>query len=258
MRNRILVLLFFFGLITSAAAQSGVTASTPPAAPSAAAQSSSDTTAEPKPSFPRYNFSFGGGIAIGRDDTASFVGNSPVVFVGVGRNLTKMFGVDAEYMYYNLNFKGSVQREQGLPDQSGHMQSFSLDGIVNVPKHIRSLGAYGILGVGFYDRHVGLAHAQYLPNGSPCYPAWTWFDMSCVYNPAISGYAIDALPALGEYMSSESKIAGGFNYGGGITYKPGWLSPLGRAKIFVEWRYHRAYQSDSKTIGMPITVGLRW
>jgi len=33
---------------------------------------------------------------------------------------------------------------------------------------------------------------------------------------------------------------------------------LDHAKLFLEWRYHRAYQSDSKTVVMPVTVGLRW
>ncbi len=56
-------------------------------------------------------------------------------------------------------------------------------------------------------------------------------------------------------MSSNSKVAGGFNYGGGLTYR---LNHLHNAKLYLEWRYHRAYQSDGKTIVMPVTVGFRW
>ena len=56
-------------------------------------------------------------------------------------------------------------------------------------------------------------------------------------------------------MGSNSKVAGGFNYGGGISHP---LNHLHDANIFLEWRYHRAYQSDGMTIVMPITVGLRW
>jgi hypothetical protein len=48
-------------------------------------------------------------------------------------NFSRLFGVDAEYMYYGLGLKPSVMNCQGLPDASGHMQSISLDGIVTVP-----------------------------------------------------------------------------------------------------------------------------
>jgi len=56
-------------------------------------------------------------------------------------------------------------------------------------------------------------------------------------------------------MSSNTKDAGGFNFGGGINYR---LNHLHDSRVYLEYRYHRAYQSDGKTIVMPITVGLRW
>ncbi len=77
-------------------------------------------------------------------------------------NLNRLFSVDAEYMYYNLGFKDTVKNEQGLMGQKGHMQSISLDGIVNVPKHIGKFGAYGIFGIGFYDRTVSVPR-HFLP-----------------------------------------------------------------------------------------------
>jgi hypothetical protein len=56
-------------------------------------------------------------------------------------------------------------------------------------------------------------------------------------------------------MSSNTKDAGGFNFGGGLNYR---LNRLHDSRVYLEYRYHRAYQSDGKTIVMPITVGLRW
>jgi hypothetical protein len=232
--NRILTLVIFgalisCGLIASASAQSG---------------------------FNRLNFTAGGGPGIGKDDVAAYVGNSPQATLGAGWNFNRMFGVDAEYMYYALGFRPGVIKYQALPGQSGHMNSISLNGIVTVPKHFYKAGAYGIAGIGFYDRSVKLARAQFLPNGYPMQPAWRWWDLNWVDNG--SGAVIEqptSGPPFGETMSSNSKIAGGFNFGGGITYP---LSHLNRTKVFVEFRYHRAYQSDGKTIVMPITVGLRW
>jgi len=217
LRNRILLFFSFCGLVASASAQSN---------------------------FNRFTYNAGGGLGIGRDDVAAFVGNSPQFTVGGGMNFTRMFGADAEYMYYDLGFRPSVKQEPGLANQSGHMQSISLDGIVNAPRHFGKLGAYGIFGIGFYDRSVSVPR-QYLGPSTVYEPAYKWWDL----NRDIFGNIIP------QYMSSNSKVAGGFNYGGGVTYR---LNHIHNAKLYIEWRYHRAYQSDGKTIVMPITIGLRW
>jgi hypothetical protein len=162
-------------------------------------------------------------------------------------NFSRLFGVDAEYMYYNLDFRPGVKLGQSLPNQSGQMQSVSLDGIVTVPRHYGKLGAYGIFGVGFYRRSVSVP-SRFLQAGTQYQPAWRWWDLTWVNN--IPGGQLNA-----QTMSSNTKDAGGFNYGGGVTYR---LKHLHDSKLYVEYRYHRAYQSDGKTIVMPVTVGLRW
>ena len=217
MSNRILLGLVICGLIASASAQSD---------------------------FNRFNFNVGGGLGIGRSYVSAFVGNSYHGVAGGGINFSRMFGVDAEYMYYNLALRPSVIANQSLPGAGGHLQSITVNGIVNVPRHFNKWGAYGILGVGFYQRSVS-ARSQLLTPGTICQDAWVrWWDISCT-NGAIQSP---------QTMSSRTKDAGGFNAGGGITY------PLTRlhSKFYLEGRYHRAYQSDGKTIVIPITFGLRW
>ena len=216
--NRVLILLVLCGIAVSASAQSD---------------------------FSRYNFTAGGGLGIGRGEVAAFVGNSGHAVLGGGMNFNKMFGVDAEYMFYNLSFRPSVIQGQNLNGASGHMQSISLDGIVNVPYHRGKLGAYGILGVGFYRRSVSANNVP-LTTQTVCQQAWTrWWDVNC----------FNGKPQTDQTLSSFSKDAGGFNFGGGVTYRVDYLD---RAKLFLEFRYHRAYHSDGQTIVMPITVGLRW
>jgi len=218
LRNRILFLLAFCGFIASASAQTN---------------------------FNRFNFTAGGGLGIGRGDVASFVGNSYFAVAGGGMNFSRMFGVDAEYMYYNLGFRPSVTNgPANLGHQSGNMQSVSLDGVVTVPRHFGKLGLYGIFGVGFYRRSVS-ADRQFLPAGVHYQPAWRWWDVKLDVNGVI----------IPQYISSNSKDAGGFNYGGGVTYR---LNHLHNSKLYIEYRYHRAYHSDGQTIVVPITVGLRW
>jgi hypothetical protein len=202
-------------------------------------------SASAQTSFDRFTYSAGGGLGIGKHDVASYVGNSVFVVAGGGMNFTRMFGADVEYMYYDLGFRPSVQSGQSLVDQSGNLQSISVDGIVNVPRHIRKLNAYGIFGLGFYRRSVSVP-ARTLGAGTLYEPAWRWWDVQRdIFNN----------PIPGQIMSSNSKDAGGFNYGGGITYP---LNYFHNSKLFLEFRYHRAYQSDGQTIIMPITIGLRW
>jgi Outer membrane protein beta-barrel domain len=220
LRNRILLVFVYCGLIVSASAQSN---------------------------FNRFSFTAGGGLGIGRGDVASYVGNSNFGVVGGGVNFSRMFGVDAEYMYYGLGFRPGVIQSQHLADQSGRMQSVSLDGIINVPRHFGKLGAYGIFGLGFYRRSVSVPR-RFLPAGAQYESAWRWWDLTWANN--IPGGSLTP-----QYMSSNSKDAGGFNYGGGLTYR---LNHLHNAKIYAELRYHRAYHSDGQTIVAPIAVGLRW
>jgi len=226
--NRILLLVFFCGLVASASAQLN---------------------------FDHLTFNAGGGLGLGRDTVSALVGNSAQVEAGAGIKLNRLFSVDAEYMYYNLGFKQTLKdNDQLLAGQKGHMQSISLDGIVNVPKHIGKFGAYGIFGIGFYDRTVSVPR-QFIAAGTQYNPAYLWWDLTTINNILNGNYNA-------QYISSNSKVAGGFNYGGGVTYRlyhhSEAASNLHNAKLYLEWRYHRAYQSDGKTIVMPITVGFRW
>jgi hypothetical protein len=228
LRNRVLFLLMFLGVfVTSAWAQ-----------------------VEGKSNFPRFNFNVGGGYGVGRGDVGSFVGNSFFAVGGAGMNLNRMFGFNGEYMYYDLGIRPSVSLGQNLQSTSGSLHSFSLNGIVRAPYRFGGLSPYGIFGVGFYDRRVSSNTGKVAP-GTPCQPSWTWWDVACYYNPNSGQYDTRTQQTL----LSNSKIAGGYNYGGGITY------PLHRwhnAKVYAEYRYHKAYQSDVVTIVWPFSVGLRW
>ncbi|MGA9527966.1 MAG: outer membrane beta-barrel protein [Terriglobales bacterium] len=228
MRNRTLLLLFFVGMIaTSARAQF-----------------------EGQSHYPRFNFNAGGGYGIGRGDVGQFVGNSFFGVGGAGMNFGRVFGFSGEYMYYDLGIRSNVRETQGLQSTSGNLQSFSLNGIVRSPYALGKLGAYGIFGVGFYDRRVSSSSGT-IPPGTLCQPSWTWWDVNCYYNPSDGHYYTRAQQELG----SNSKIAGGYNFGGGVTYS---LGRWHHAKLYGEFRYHKAYQSDVQTIVWPLTVGLRW
>jgi hypothetical protein len=204
-------------------------------------------TASAQSTFKRFNFDVGGGLGIGRGDVAKFVGNSYHGVAGFGMNFSRRFGFNAEYMYYGLPLKTSVIQNQFLlPGATGNVQSGTLNGIVKAP-FLSRWGAYGIFGVGWYQRNVSNRREPLAP-GTPCQPAWRWWDLTCVGSlPVIPNSPPQAL-------ASNSKGAGGFNAGGGVTH------PFKRlhAKWYLEARYHRAYHSDGQTTFIPVTIGLRW
>jgi Outer membrane protein beta-barrel domain len=217
--------MFFFGLVVA----------------SAWAQS------DEQPKFPRYNFNVGGGLGIGQGVVANFVGNSFQATGGAGMNFNRIFGFSGEYMYYNLNLRPYVRNSQNLPNATGSMSSASLNGLVRSPYHLGRFGTYGIFGVGFF-RRTETTH-QFLQVGTICQPAYVWWDVYCTGNP------LSVQNPAGVTLSSFSKIAGGYNYGGGITYN---LNRWHRAKVYAEWRHQKAYHSDVQTVVWPVTVGLRW
>ena len=198
-------------------------------------------------SFKRFNFDVGGGLGIGRNDVSKFVGGSYFGEVGGGLNFSRMFGFNAEYMYYDLPLKPSWA-QLGIPGASGHLHTVTLNGIVNAPMSGR-LGAYGIFGIGFYQRSVS-ARRENLPEGAACLDPFIWWGIHCVTSSTGNSVVSPA-----QTLSSFSKYAGGFNFGGGATYR---LHLLHGAKVYVEARYHRAYHSDVQTTFLPVAVGLRW
>jgi predicted porin len=213
LRKRILFLFAFCGLGVAAAAQN----------------------------LNRFNFNVGGGFGGAFGDVGKFTGTSYNGVAGGGINLSRRFGVKGEYMFYNLSFKDSVKQQQSLPDATGHLQSATLNLFYNVPLGGK-LGVYAIGGGGWYQRAVD-AHRQFLPKGTICLPAWQLWGINCP-----SGL----IPA-DTTLSSHTVDGGGYNFGGGFTYR---LNK--RARIYVEGRYHHAYTSDRHTSVFPVTVGLRW
>jgi opacity protein-like surface antigen len=196
----------------------------------------------PAQQFNRFNFNFGGGVGGGMGDVGKFTGKSYQGGAGGGVNFNRLFGVDAEYMYYNLSFTGSVVRDQHLPDASGRLQSFTLNGIFTVPTHSK-WGVYAIAGAGIYRRSVE-ARSQGLVPGTVCQPAWALWGITCTNN----------LITEAQTLSSRTVSAAGYNFGGGLTYRV----PFHHAKVYVEGRYHHANTDDLHTSVFPVSFGLRW
>ena len=205
---------------------------------------------EEKRNFPRFNFNAGGSFGIGRGDMGGFVGNSFAGVGGAGWNFNRWVGVNAEYMYYNMSFRPSVARDQELGSADGSLNVVSLNGLIRPPYHMGRYGFYGILGVDFFDRRTYSSTGP-LQVGSLWQPSWRWWDIYCKQQS--NGCFLPDSPQ--QSLGSFNKIAGGYNMGGGLTYS---LTRFHHAKIYAEFRIHKAYYSDSDFSVWPITFGLRW
>jgi len=186
-------------------------------------------------------FNVGGGTGATLGDIGNLTDKSYQGGGGAGINLTRRFGVDAEYMYYNLSFSDNVVRDQVL-GASGRLQSGTVNGIFKVLNQGK-WGLYGIAGVGWYRRTVE-SSGQVLVPGEVCQPSWVLWGVTCT-NGVITEQ---------QTLTSRTLNAAGYNAGGGITYKV----PFHNAKFYMELRYHHANHNDVHTTILPITFGLRW
>lgn len=192
--------------------------------------------------FNRFNFNVGGGWGGAMGDVGKVTDASYNGVVGGGLNLTPRFGVKAEYMYFNLAFGDSVKSQQKVLDATGHVHSATLNLFYNIPLQGK-VGVYAIGGAGWYQRSVD-ARSQTLPAGAVCQPAWALWGITCTNDNHVD---------VDQQLSSNSVSGGGYNFGGGLTYR---LKKYGT--LYLEGRYHRANTSDRHTTLFPVTVGLRW
>lgn len=191
-----------------------------------------------------FNFNVGGGFGGALGDVGKFTGTSYHGVAGAGWNFSPRVGVKAEYMYYNLSFKDSVKLNQGVPDASGRLQSATLNFFYQMPLQGK-MGVYAIGGAGWYMRYVE-ARSQFLPQGTVCQPAWQLWGIDCTTT-------VPSVVDPGQTLSSNSVSGGGYNFGGGITYRI-----TKGTRFYLEGRYHHANTADRHTTVFPVTVGLRW
>lgn len=194
--------------------------------------------------FNRFNFNVGGGYGGAMSDVGRYADRSYHGVAGGGLNLSRNIGLRAEYMYFNLAFKDSVKVQQSLPDATGRLQSATLNLFWQWPLD-NKFSVYAIGGAGWYQRRVE-ARSQFLPAGTVCQPAWQLWGIECTNGGS-------GLVDPSQTLSSHTVSAGGYNFGGGFSYRI-----QKKTRIYVEGRYHHANTSNLTTKVFPVTVGLRW
>jgi Outer membrane protein beta-barrel domain len=218
----------------------------------------------------KYTFVVGGGFTVPVGGTDNYWTPRWKFQAGGGRNFNKNFGVlvqfdwdDFGFQTHTLNTLLAIYNSLGATDQSGnpltvlggtaHDWSFTLNPIYNFYTG-DSLGAYAVVGMGFYHKTANFTIpgvAQYC-------------------DPFYGCYLISANQTIDKYTSNAFGVNGGF----GITYK---ASKFAGERFFAEVRYvwtdnsprpfdisgDTAYfnafpQNSARTTYIPVTFGIRF
>jgi hypothetical protein len=215
----------------------------------------------------KYGFLVGGGFTLPVGGSHNYLAPSYNIQVGVARNFSKKFGVQAEFDWANFGFQTSTLNNQlaiyngpyfeyDLPQIGGssHVWSFTLNPIMNFYTS-DTWGAYVIGGGGFYHKTANFT--------TPVIAQECNIYYGC--------FAYQANQSIDKYTSN----AFGINAGFGATYK---FSRFASTKFYVEGRYVYTFnsprpfdygdvnfnnvnvfpQNSAKTGFIPITFGIRF
>jgi len=188
-----------------------------------------------------FNFNIAAGPGFPLGTTSDYAHTSYNFVVGGGRDLVPHVKLNSEFMFHGLPIHDNIIQQYGFSDIKGRL--YSLTGNVIVGSSIGpGKGVYLIGGGGWYRRTIE-AKQTVLSIGEICEP-WWWFDAQCV-----NGILTNEVT-----VGSRTSSAGGFNIGGGLTFRLGDSS----TNFYAEVRYHRAFTANVETTVLPLTFGVRW
>lgn len=213
------------------------------------------------PAYAQYEkkltINFGGGVSVPLSDVKERFGTGFDVAVGVTYHLKPVFGVQAEYMYHNLDDAARLISVQPSPDlrltrqilfESRHsVHNLDLNGVYK-PATDGPIGGYLLGGFGAYYRTINLTTPG-TGYTTICDPWWY--------------VCYPTLVPVDYIIGSKYAWNIGFDVGGGVTYRVGEY-----AEVYAEARYHYILGNQYtlpngnrvKANGQyfPITFGLRF
>lgn len=187
----------------------------------------------------RLTLNGGAGYTIMTGDSGNRLKDGWNVTVGAGYKVNDTFRITGEYSYFGLGVTDAVLIALRVPDGKANVISITGQSVFTFGEN-STVGGYAIGGGGAYRRYVEFSR----PTTAAINITDPWW-----------GYDGPIVVSANTVIGSISSWGGGFNFGGGITFR---LSSDSDVRIFAEYRYHRAYTSNLVTQLMPITFGLRW
>lgn len=188
--------------------------------------------------FHKWNANVGGGASFGTGDAGDRVNTGYNFTAGGGLNFSKRFGVEVDYVFNGFSLSNRALQAAAAPNGYAHVWGFSANPVYTFAPD-RKLGGYVLGGYGVFTRTVNLTRPGVVP-GTICDP-WTFI---CYVGPVYADII----------YRSNSTTKGGWDIGGGITYRLG----EGRTQVYTEIRYYDVLTKDIRGTFLPLTFGLRW
>lgn len=186
----------------------------------------------------KWNANVGGGVSFGTGDAGDRVDTGWNFSAGGGINFGSHLGLEVDYLFNGADLSNKALQAAGAPGGYAHMWGFSANPIYKFAPG-RKIGAYILGGYGVFTRTINLTRPGFVP-GVICDP-WTFI---CYSGPVYADLI----------YRSNSTTKGGWDIGGGITYRLG----EGRTEFFTEVRYYDVLTQDVRTTLLPLTFGFRW
>ncbi|MFL5355070.1 outer membrane beta-barrel protein [Archangium sp.] len=195
---------------------------------------------------PHVGFNIGGGLSFPLGGSADNFDTGGAFQAGVTYNISRLIGVQAEYLYSAYNIQSTVLNAAGV-NGNHSMQYGDLNAVFNVLP-ARPFGIYLLGGPGVYHRRVEITEFAGVATVPYCDP-WLYI---CYSTPV----AVDAV------LGSRSRTDFGLNAGVGISLRL-FGGPL---RLYAEGRYHYIFSGDIDTAAgpkkadgqyIPLVFGLR-
>lgn len=185
--------------------------------------------------FEHWNFSIGGGVGFPVGRLGNFTNPGGNFVIGGGKSLTRMVGINGEFMWNDLPINSTTKALLNTSGASARQYAVTADPIVRFGHRA---GGYVTGGIGWYHR----SGETTTPTAAVvCNPYWSWWG----------GCTIGTVSIV---TGSTSSNAFGENIGGGLTYRFG----ESHIKFYTEFRYHHASYNHVSTELIPLTFGFRW
>ena len=188
--------------------------------------------------FHHFTLSAGGGLTTITGSDAGKLDHGGNLQVNGGYFFNRYLGITGNFMFSELGITRAELNNLNVPDGSARVYGVTVDPTVRLPLG-RGFNAYVLAGGGYLRRTVEFT--------APTLAQTTIFDPWW-------GYFGPALVPVNQILGTVTNNSGAFDVGGGLNIP--WRNS--GAKLFVEARYFKGFTSNTDTIVVPITFGIRW
>jgi opacity protein-like surface antigen len=187
----------------------------------------------------RLNFSFGGGFSTPTDEAGRDLNLGWNIDANGGYNFNRYVSGNLDFSYNRWDLNDAALARFQEPGGRTSVWSLTLNPVVHFNPEGK-FDVYTTAGFGVYHRNLSLTQP---------------FNTTVFICDPFFGFCFPQQGTVNEVVASFSNVKGGWNAGGGFSYRIG----DSRLRLFTEARYHRMFSSGGADVTyVPVTIGVRW